>query len=108
GGACKAGGELPDAAAQLVKGGVEAGRVAGRDGVGDRPVQCRELAEFFVGHVADGDDQVAVLLHAADVPGPAPGQRELVPLRGVEGAGVDGAGGTGAGGGDGEAASLPP
>src|SRR3954453_13425374 len=64
------GGEAGDAVGELVDDGFEPGRVkrggvVGGDGVGDRPVHpgpenrgAGGCCEFFVGAVADGDDQV--------------------------------------------------
>ena len=67
-----------DAVADLSECGVEAGGIAGRDRVRDGPVHCGLAAEFLVGQVAHGDDEVAVALDVADVPGPQPGQRQAV------------------------------
>jgi hypothetical protein len=52
-------------------------------------VHRRERAEFLVRQIAHGDDQVAVIPDLAEVPGPHPGQRQPVPLRGGDRAGVD-------------------
>ncbi len=71
--------------------------IAGRDRVGDGPVHRRGPAEFLVGHVADGDDQVAVVPDLADVAGPQPGQRQAVAPGGGDRAGIDPRGGVGPG-----------
>jgi NAD(P)-dependent dehydrogenase (short-subunit alcohol dehydrogenase family) len=55
-------------------------------------VQRRERAEFLVGQVADGDDQVAVFLDAADVPGRRRGSGSWWRRGGGDRAGVDGLG----------------
>jgi hypothetical protein len=47
------------AVAELGERGVEAGGIARGHRVGDRPVHDGLAAEFFVGHVAHGDNQVA-------------------------------------------------
>ncbi len=46
-------------------------------------------AEFLVGQVADGDDEVAVLPDVADVAGPQPGQRQSMAFRGGDRAGIN-------------------
>jgi len=93
----QAGRETADPVAEIGDGRVEAGRVAGRDRVGDRPVDRGLAAEFFPGQVADRDHQVAVVLDVADVPGPEPGQRQAVAAGSGDRAGIDPFRGPGAG-----------
>jgi hypothetical protein len=51
---------------------VEAGRIAGRDRVGDRPVDRDPAAEFLPGQVAHRDYQIAFALDLAEGPGSRP------------------------------------
>src|SRR5690348_11851229 len=57
-------------------GRVEAIRIAGRDRVGDRPVDRDLATEFLPGQVAHGDHEVAFVLDRADVAGTEPGPRQ--------------------------------
>ena len=101
-------GEPRNAAVQLGQCRVEAAGVTGRDRVRDGPVDGGLGAEFLVGQVADGHHQVAVVQDVADVPGPEPGQRKLVPPGRVDRARVDPLGRAGAGRDGGHRAGPPP
>ena len=65
--------ETPDPAAEVGYRRVEAGGIANRDRVRDRPVHGGLAAEFLAGQVAHRDQQIALALDLADVPGPQPG-----------------------------------
>ena len=69
----EAGSEIADPPGQFVVGAVERGRRADADRIGHRPVQVGPVAEFFVGEVAHGDDQVAAGLDVVDRSGAAAG-----------------------------------
>ena len=56
-----------DAVTELGQHHIEGGGIADRDRGGDRPVHRRQMTEFFMGQAAHRDDQVAVLLHLAEV-----------------------------------------
>src|SRR5262249_42549657 len=76
---------------------VEAGRIAGRDRVGDGPVH-RDLApESLPGQVADRDHEIVIVPDLADVAGPEPRQRQAVAAGGGDRTGIDPLGGPGAG-----------
>src|ERR671918_251149 len=74
-------GEPADPVGQLVDGVVERGLVTAARRVGDRPVQpVRAGAEFLVGGVADGDDDVVGPQDVLHVPWS--GRREGEPVAG--------------------------
>ena len=55
------------------------------------------VAEFFVGQVAHGDDQVAIVADVADVAGAQAAHRQAVAPGGGDGARLDPRGGVGTG-----------
>ena len=57
----------------------------------------RQLAEFLPGPVAHRDNEVAVLLHPADMPRPLAAERQVMTPRGGDRARSDHCGGMGSG-----------
>ena len=102
-GVIKGAGEPVDAFGDLLVGGFERVVGVGRCGVGYGPVQPRRVGglglavQFFVGSVADGDDEVAGSHDVVDVCGPGSSKREFVTSSDADGAGVDPSCGPGAG-----------
>ena len=80
----------------------------GRDRVGDGPVHGGQLAQFLVRQVADRHDQVSLVQEVADVPGPQPGERQLMTDGGIDRARVDPLGRAGARRDRGHRAGPPP
>ena len=95
---CRAG-EVVDAAVEVGEGGFE--RRVGVEGrrVGDRPVQPGQVrVEFFVGVVADGDDEVGGIEPVVECGRSGVGQVQAVAGGDGDGAGVDSCRRVGAGG----------
>jgi hypothetical protein len=83
--------------AEFGKCGVEAGGIAGRDRVGDGPVHRRLAPQFLMCQVANGDNEIAILLDVGDVAGPQAAHGQVVASGGRDRARLDPRGGVGAG-----------
>lgn len=99
---------MADAFGQFREGSLKCCSLATADGIGDRPVKPRGLAEFFMGEVADSDDEVVGLQYVGKMARPQPGKRQSVSSGHVDGSRIDRRRRMGSSGGGRDRAAAPP